>query len=223
MARCAAWWSIVWVVLSVGAHAASGDELPVCDPAVCELHGTLLGKPFWAKLLAPDGKFGGNRVLQLVYTPPAPEQVDGAHLSDCPFVLLDAHLRVVAWNGRDSASAAEPILKPLGYRISRDLLVGDGDNKHSEAVPRVLAGEVGWDLNLTPVLLALGWKEGTTCQVRAVDLFGPRWHEQMTVGWIQRSVAVAGATWTVIPDEQGRLRSVAASGGEVVLDVRGRP
>lgn len=208
--------------LCAGALAAA-DGLPACDPAVAELHGRLRGEPFWARLQVSDPKFGNKRVLQLVYTPPSPEALDGAHLSDCPFVLLDAQLCVAAWNDRDSSASAQAKVKTPGYAINRDLLVGDGDAKHSEAVPRSLPGAVGWDLHLAPVLLALCWKEGETGQARVVDLFGPRWQEAMTIAWHEHAVTLAGQALTATADGAGRLKSLVAADGTTLLEIAGRP
>jgi hypothetical protein len=208
--------------LLAGAMAAA-DGLPSLDAAVAELHGRLRGEPFWARLQASDPKFGNNRVLQLVYTPPSPEALAGAHLSDCPFVLLDAQLCVAAWNDRDSAASAQAKAKTQGYAINRDILVGDGDAKHSEAVPRALPGAVGWDLQLAPVLLALCWKEGEAGQARVVDLFGPRWQEAMSVSWHEHSVTLAGQALTATADGAGRLKALVAADGTTLLEIAGRP
>jgi hypothetical protein len=208
--------------LLAGALAAA-DGLPLADPAAAELHGRLRGEPFWARLQAADPKFGNKRVLQLVYTPPSPEALGGAHLSDCPFVLLDDRLCVAAWNDRDSAASALAKAKTPGYAINRDLLVGDGDAKHSEAVPRSLPGAVGWDLHLAPVQLALCWKAGEAGEQRVVDLFGPRWQEEMTIAWHGLAVTLAGQALTATADGSGRLKSLVAADGSVLIDIAGRP
>ena len=217
---------VLAVPLPRGALAAA-DAAPAIEPAVAELHGRLRGEPFWARLQVADPKFGNNRVLQLVYTPPSPEALDGAHLSDCPFVLLDAQLCIAAWNDRDSAASAQAKAKTKtktpGYAINRDLLVGEGDAKHSEAVPRTLPGAVGWDLHLAPVLLALCWKEGGTGEQRVVDLYGPRWQEAMTIAWHEHAVTLAGQVLTATADGSGRLKALVAADGTTLIDVAGRP
>ncbi len=208
--------------LLAGALAAA-DAAPALDASVAELHGRLRGEPFWARLQAADPTFGNRRVLQLVYTPPSPERLDGAHLSDCPFVLLDDHLCIAAWNDRDSAASAQAKAKTPGYAINRDLLVGEGDAKHSEAVPRALPGAVGWDLHLAPVLLALCWKEGGSGQQRVVDLYGPRWQEAMAIDWHEHAVTLAGQVLTATADGSGRLKALVAADGTTLLEVAGRP
>ena len=205
--------------LVTSAHAA--DLPPALPAAVLELHGTLDGQRFWARLKAPDPQFKGNRVLELVYTPPLPEQLAGAHLSDTPFVLVDDYLRVVAWNGRDTGSAVTPNA-PTGYRVTRDLEKGDGADRHVENEHRTIAGERGWDLRLAPVLLALAWKADSTAEVRAVDLFGPRHAEALTVGWAGTTVTSAGQSWTVVPTADGRVQAVNGADGKAILTVAGR-
>ncbi len=205
------------------AWAGDAPPLPSVDAAPIELHGVLQGQPFWAHLLAADAKFGGNRVLQLVYTPPAAEQLDGAHLSDTPFVLVDAHLRVVAWNGRDTGSQAVPMVQPAGYKVSRELLVGDGDARRPETVSRATPSELAWDLRIAPVLLAIAWHAGGNAAVPVVDLFGGRWQEHLAASWTNTAVTVAGQTWTVTASADGQLASLAAADGSTVLTITGRP
>lgn len=202
--------------------------VPVCaadnpvDVAVQELHGTFAGQPFWARLQAPDKQFGGNRVLQLVYTPPAESELGGAHLSDCPFILLDAQLRVVAWNGRDTGSKAVPSV-PNGYAITREISVLENGDKRIDLDQRKVTGDRGWDLRLAPVLLALGWRSGATGTVRAIDLFGPRHAEALTVTWTDTAITIAGTTFTAVPDANGRLATLTAADGTHLLSVTGRP
>ncbi len=201
--------------------APPGGASQLVAPAVVELHGRLRGEPFWARLQAADPKYGNKRVLQLVYTPPSAETLAGAHLSDCPFVLLDDQLGVAAWNDRDSSASAQA--RAAGYAVSRDLLVGDGDAKHSEAVARPLPGAAAWDLHLAPVLLALCWQEGRAGQARVVDLYGPRFQEAMSVAWHAQEVTLAGQALMAKADGTGHLASLVAADGTVLLAVTGRP
>ena len=200
-------------------HAA--DLPPVQPAAVQELHGTLDGQHFWARLKAPDPQFAGNRVLELVYTPPLPDQLAGAHLSDTPFVLVDDRLRVVAWNGRDTGSTVTPNA-PTGYRIGRDIEKGEGVDRHVENERRTIAGERGWDLRLAPILLALAWKAASNAEVRVIDLFGPRHAEALTVRWTTTAVTIAGQTWTIIPGSDGRVQAINSADGKAILTAIGR-
>jgi hypothetical protein len=194
---------------------------PPVPAAVQELHGTFAGQRFWVRLKAPDPQFKGNRVLELVYTPPPADQLAGAVLSDVPFLLVDDHLRIVAWNGRDTGSTVTPGA-PTGYKIGRDLEQGEGVDRHVENEKRAILGERGWDLRLAPVLLALGWSKDSAGALRAVDLFGPRHGEALTVAWTGTAVTVAGQAWTIVPDADGRMQEVKDADGKVVLTVAGR-
>lgn len=191
-------------------------------PAAQELHGVFEGQRFWARLKAPDAQFGGNRVLELVYTPPAAEQLAGAHLSDTPFLLVDDRLRIVAWNGRDTGSTVSPNA-PAGYRIARDIEKGDGVDRHVENERRTIAGERGWDLRLAPVLLALAWKADSTDDLRVVDLFGPRHAEALSIRWTATTVTIAGQSWTIVPGTDGKVQEVKSADGKAILTVMGRP
>lgn len=197
---------------------------PAAPPAgTLEIHGSLHGQPFWARLLPPDAKYGGNRVLQLVYTPPTPEALAGAHLVDCPFVLLDGQLRVVAWNDRDSLSKAVHDAKTGAYRVTREVMVKEGDDQRPVPEDRVVPGQPGWDLRLAPVLLALGWKAGGAAQARAVDLFGPRHTEALQVSWTEGKVLAGGQAWTAEADADGRLKRLTDAQGAVVIEVKAWP
>jgi len=211
---------VIW--LALGGILAGADPLPLpAAPGPVEIHGRLLGQPFWARLTAPDQRYGGKHVLQLVYTPPAPERLGGTHLTDCPYVLLDDQLRVVAWNGRDLLSNAVPDGKS-GYKISLELSEGSGDEAHPKPEQRRIPGATGWDLNLAPVLLALGWRANSSAQVRTVDLFGPRFAEPLQVIWTPTSLTIAGENLTPTPDGDGHLQRLTDAQGAEVLVVEGR-
>jgi hypothetical protein len=203
------------------ARTAAADLPPALPAAAQELHGTLDGQRFWVRLKAPDPQFKGNRVLELVYTPPSAERLAGAVLSDVPFLLVDDRLRIVAWNGRDTGSTVTPAA-PTGYRVGRDLEKGEGTDRHVENEKRAIPGERGWDLHLAPVLLALGWSKDTSASVRAVDLFGARHAEALTVAWTGTAANVAGRPLTIVPDAEGRVQEVKDADGKVVLAVAGR-
>jgi hypothetical protein len=210
-------------LLPAWATAADGLPPPAAPAAgTLEISGSLHGQPFWAHLLPPDAKFGGKRVLQLVYTPPTPETLAGAHLVDCPFVLLDDQLRVLAWNGRDSLSNAQYDPKAGAYRVTREVMVKQGEDERPVPEDRTILGQPGWELRLAPVLLALGWSATTTAQVRAVDLFGPRHGEALQVSWAEGKVLVGGLAWTAEADAEGRLRRLTDAQGVVVVEVKAR-
>jgi hypothetical protein len=213
---------LLFALLPAGLIAA--DAPPPVAPAAgtLEMNGSLHGQPFWARLLPTDSKFGGNRVLQLVYTPPTPEALAGAHLVDCPFVLLDGQLRVMAWNGRDSLTNAVHDPKAGAYQVIREVMVKQGDDERPTPEKRAIPGPPGWDLRLAPVLLALGWNANSTAQVRAVDLFGPRNAEALQISWAEGKVLAGGQAWTAEADADGRLKRLTDAQGAVVLEVKTR-
>jgi hypothetical protein len=213
------------VLLGAPLVVATAEEAPAAKKTtdVIELHGSLAGNPFWARLLAPDAHYGGHRILQVVYTPPARDQVDGARLSDCPFVLLDDAYHVIGWNGRDTASTAYALVKPSCYKVSRDLEVGEDTSKHSEGIARTVPSELAWDLRLAPVLLAIAWHAGSSGSEPLVDLFGPRWQEHLRISWKGDHVDIAGVSWQIGADAVGLLHSISDSEGNPILVVDGRP
>ena len=196
------------------AHA----PLPSLPGGTVELDGTWNGQPFWARLLPPDAHFANHRVLQLSWAPPAPETIGGVHLVDCPFILLDDHARIIAWNGRDGMSQVEP-LGVDGYRVSRELARGSGADAQPVATTRTIGGGRGWDLHLAPLLVALSWQAGTRAQVHLIDLYGDRAAELLQVHWDQDQVQIAGVAMLAVADEQGHLRSLLSPGGAVLLHV----
>jgi hypothetical protein len=203
--------------------AGASASLPVLAAAEQELHGTWGGQPFWARLRSADARFGGKRALEVVYTPPAPETIERVVLSDCPFVLVDDQLRVIAWNGRDTASQVVPSAKPPGYKVTRDVLVGEGGEQRNDPQVRVLAGSPAWDLHLAPLLLALAWHAGGAGQTRLVDLFGARAADQLALSWSGAQVTLAGAACTAEPAADGSLKRLLDAQGKAVLEVTGRP
>lgn len=201
--------------------AAAEPTLPRLPAGQVELHGTLDGAEFWARLLPPDAAYGGNRILQLVWQPPAPDRLAGAHVSDCPFVLLDEHARVVAFNGRETMAQALPAA-PDGYSVTRELADGEGQDARPLPEERTVRGERGWDLHLAPVLLALAWDPRTQTRVRVVDLFGARHEEAMLATWDGTRGELAGAALTIEVDDAGALRRILGADGQPRLAVAGR-
>jgi hypothetical protein len=209
------------LILSLVAITTAPAAQPLVADVVQELHGTFAGQPFWARLKPAHQQFGNHRVLELVYTPPAESELAGAHLSDCPFILVDQQLRVVAWNGRDSGSRVVPAA-PSGYSVSRELVVVEGDDKRIDIESRTIPGERAWDLRIAPILLAIAWTRDGSAEAKVVDLFGPRHAEMLTISWKAGQVALAGTTCTATADANGRLATLAAADGTVLLTVLGR-
>jgi hypothetical protein len=207
----------------VSSATASADELlPKLDPAQQEIHGRLFGNRFWARLLTSDKQFGGNRKLELVYTPPAPAAIAGTVLSDCPFLLLDDHARIVAWNGREGLSNVLRASDPDGYKVSREVHESTDVDAPSTAKNRTIGGARAFDLHLAPLLVALAWRPEGTAKVPVVDLFGARAAENLEAGWSSAGVEIAGERYTVEPDPQGRLLRLRDAKGVEVVTIEGR-
>jgi hypothetical protein len=198
--------------------AAKPESLPSIGEQVIEVDGTYRGKPFWAKLRMADGQFENNRMLELVYTPPPPADLDNTVVTDCPFVLLDKHLRVIAWNGRHGLSKVIRI--DTGYKVQRELLqIGEGED---EALTRTMTMTVGpaWDLHIAPILLAMCWRADASAKVPVVDLFGAQVKKLTYAAWSPGKVEIAGETLQATADADGRLIKLVDSKGYTVLTIR---
>lgn len=197
---------------------AVDTPLPTAPAGVPELHGTLGGARFWARLSAAKAEFGGDRMLELVYTPPAPAQLGGAILVDCPFLLLDANLRLVAWNGRDGLSKA--IARPDGYHVTRELegKTIDGAAPAPTSAAGIVAGGRGWDERTAPVLLALAWRRGSAASVPCYDLFAQS-PVASAASWDGDRAVIAGRQFRVTADDAGRLLRLDDAAGNALLTV----
>jgi hypothetical protein len=198
--------------------AAEVESLPTISDQVIEFDGTYRGKPFWARLRAADGKFENNRMLELVYTPPPPAQLDNTVLSDCPFVLLDSHLRVIAWNGRHGLSK---VIRTDGrYKVQRELMETAGGE--GEATTRTMTMTVGpaWDLHIAPILLAMCWRADASARVPVVDLFGAQVKKLSYAVWSPGKIEIAGETLQATAGADGRLIKLDDSKGYSVLTIR---
>jgi len=185
------------------------------EPVALELSGVFDGKPLWARWLPKDPAFDHQRVLQVVYAPPAPAQLDHVQLSDCPFILLDAEARIVAWNGRSTASAVVSTTK--GYRITRELdIPNDQQLRHDE---RVLTTPKTWDLRLVPLHLALVWSAKGSGTASAVDLFATKPGAPVVITWSPGRLTVGPATWRPHPDGAGHLHQLFDSEGRERLRI----
>ncbi|HAT11534.1 MAG TPA: hypothetical protein DCS97_13280 [Planctomycetes bacterium] len=207
------------ILLCCALLAVAGEDLLPHSPAgPLSLHGTLAGERFWAKLGGPDPAYGGNRVLEVVYTPPKPETLGGAHLIDCPFLLLDDRLRLVAWNGRDTL--ARVVANATGYAVTREILRATEDAKDQVPAPveRQVAGARGWDERLAPLLLALTWQPGSRGEVPCHDLFATI-STPSAVSWRDRQVVIAGRPYSATADAAGRLLRLDDAAGQPAISV----
>jgi hypothetical protein len=210
------------LVLLVAMALPAADLLPTAPSGVVELHGTFHGERFWARLNLPEARFNNHRMLELLYTPPKPEAVAGAHLVDCPFLLLDERLRLMAWNGRDSTQQVLPTKG--GYRVVRELErpIAVGKDSAPDTAPdsdeRDIAMPRGWDERLVPVMLALAWRAGSQGEVPIADLFGPP-AAASSVAWQDGAVTVSGRPYRATADATGRLARLDDAAGTAVLTV----
>jgi hypothetical protein len=197
---------------------AAADLLPTPPAEALELHGQLGTDRFWMRLTLPKPEFQGRRVVELVYTPPTAKDLAGAHLSDCPFLLVDDHLRLVAWNGRDSLS--QVVSSPDGYQITREEVARTYDDKDDVATARKLTatGPAGWDERLAPAMLTLVWRAGSRGEVPCYDLFSAS-PAVSAVSWRDSELMIAGRPFRIVPDTSGRVARIEDASGHPVLTV----
>lgn len=205
-------------LLLLALAAAAADLLPTAPQGVVEVHGTFNGERFWTRLNPPEARFGNHRMLELLYTPPKPTALAGAHLVDCPFLLLDDRLRLMAWNGRDTTQQVVPT--KTGYRVTRELErpIDAGKDTAPDSDERDIAMARGWDERLAPVLLLLAWRAGTTGEVPVADLFGPT-AAASTASWRDGEVLIGGRPFRATADANGRLARLDDAAGTAVLTV----
>ncbi len=156
-------------------------------------------EPFWARLLAPDPAYGGHRVLQVVYQPPAPATLGGTTLLDCPFLLVDGAGRLIAWNERTGHSSAE--LTAGVYVVQRDRTP---DALSSITLVEARVGPApAWDRTMAPLLLALTWTPAGRATVPVVDLYGGQ--PASAVAWNRGEVSLAGQACRAFAGPTGTL------------------
>lgn len=191
---------------------------PILPTEQLELHGRFNDQPFWLRLL-PNDPVKGGRILELVYTPPARGEIDDTVLIDCPFLLLDAHAGILAWNGRGGLSeiTREP---DKSYKIVREIQVGEGDASLTDSKMRTtIPIEPLWDLRLAPIMLALTWKADTSARMRLMDFFGPRIKEDLYLEWVGTEVTLAGAKLSVSQDTDRRFQSLVSTSGQSLITI----
>ena len=196
--------------------------LPLLPEGTWECHGVarLRGQEklqqFWLRLLPPDKEFAGNRVVQVVYTPPGTAALGGTHLTDVPFILLDAHSRILAWNDRKGMSQMTPGKAGTAtYVVSRDRTPTD----HTQIVTdeKTIPGERAWDRTLAPLLLTLAWRPQQNVMLPCVDLFGDE--TISTVSWNGPAVSLAGQDLQVEADASGRVKRLVDVHGDPLVTI----
>jgi hypothetical protein len=186
-----------------------------------ELHGRFNDQPFWLRLL-PDDPAKGGRIMQLVYTPPALGEINNTVLIDCPFLLLDAHAGILAWNGRGGLSEITRAADK-SYKIVREIQVGEGDASLTDSKMRTtIPIEPLWDLRLAPIMLALTWKADASARMRLMDFFGPRITEELYVEWVGTDVTLAGVKYAVSTDDMRHFQALNDGQGRAIIAIEGR-
>ena len=196
--------------------------LPRAPVGTIELHGELLqpgqdaAAGFWMRIKPADPAFEGRRMVELVYTPPPPAALAGTILVDHPFLLVDHHLRLVAWNGREGL--AKITVGAGGYRVTREILVGEGIAARGEESERQVAGPLGWDLRLAPVLLAASWSPDSAARIRVVDFYGEL--PAAELAWQGARATLPTGAATVEADARGRCARLVGDDGRILISVK---
>jgi hypothetical protein len=198
------------------AGAAEPLALPSAEPAVIEFHGEFRQpgqealKPFWIRIKAGDPQYAGHRLAELVYTAPAPATIAGTVLVDHPYLLLDDHLRLMAWNGREGL-AKITALTSGGYQVVREVTVGEGIAALGRESARTLSDALAWDQRLAPLLLAACWRADSQGQVPTVDFYGDQ--PASVVRWTGSDLHLNGQGARIEADERGACARIVAQDG----------
>lgn len=203
------------------------EQLPAPAAAeLSELHGHVEAGRFWIRLHPASAEYGGHRSLEVLYPPPHVDDTAGAILNDCPRVLVDAQLRVLAWRepGQSFAQAIyqageDPAKGFPGYSVVREVEQVTPDVTFAIEEQRVVSGAIGWDRRLALPMLALNWRAGSSGAMPVVDLWGE--HPTAELAWLDTTVQLPdGRAGTIEADADGRLARVLVD-GVAVLTVDG--
>ena len=213
--------SVLSLVSISAAEAAEKIEPKISTAEKIECHGTLHGKEFWLRLLPADKRYQNLRILELTYTPPAKEQIDGCHLVDHPQILLNADLEVIAWKegrGVHQSGLSAVIYQPAqkGYDVAREL---DIDGEVAQQGKKIAATDAGWDVHLLPLLMTLVDVKADFKQ-EAYDLFGSS-TEQTAIAKTGTSLQVGKDRWQLVYDDAGKLKQILAPKDKLVLRIDG--
>jgi len=211
--------SIALLCARVG-YAASESPRVFAEGTI-EMHGTWKGERFWARLLPGEERFGGKRILQLLYGQPSREALAGTVLVDHPFVLVDDHLRIWAWNerrlGLSSAEYRGGGEEPA-YRIVLGYLHGEGEDAVERTRSKKIPADPAWDRRLAPLLATLA-APSDGAAVPSVDLFH---QEDDVVGAIRLAgdeLVIGEDRFAIERDDEGRVVRIL-DGEDPILEVR---
>lgn len=187
-----------------------------------EYWGVFRGEPVWLRL-KPKADGARWRALLIQYTPPTREELAGTTLSDHPTLKVDEVARILHWSDgeRTLSSAVWKGGERPGYAVICERERRTGDDLIPVEDPREIPGGAAWDRRLAPVLLPLVWQAKTRATVPAVDLFGGAAADRASVSWEDRAVTIAGASFTIDVDPQGRLSALRDATGSVLLRIDG--
>ncbi len=185
-----------------------------------EVHGTVQGQRFWIRIHPPKVEYGNGLLCELLYTPASEQELGGAYLGDHPFILLDKHYRLIAWNERAaSMSSVEFRGGDIGYAVTREVIESD----ESKVYDRTLAGSKAWSLQLVPILLAVVAEKEGNLHIPVRDFLGLNSEETLTATVNAGAISISGyqelmPSW----DSTGRLSALNKSDGTSLLSVTAR-
>ena len=208
----------------MAAESAKEQPLKPLSEEKIECHGMLNGKEFWLRLLPAKKEYGNMRVLELLYTPPTKQALDGCHLIDHPQILFNQKLELIAWKeGRGAhqsgLSGAIFMAKEKRYDIARE--VDDEQGEVATEDREIKTDKAMWDLHLTPMLMAL-------CELKSdfnqgvCDLYGAKHASLLSLKFDKSgSMTLGGEKFKVSVDDKGRLKQITNAKNEVVIRIDG--
>ena len=168
------------------------------------------------RIKAGDPAYAGHRLTELVYTAPTPATIAQTVLVDHPYLLLDDHLRLMAWNGREGL-AKVTALKSGGYQVVREITVGEGILALGQESVRTIPDGLAWDQRLAPLLVAACWTSGSTGRVPTVDFYGEAPASEVT--WNDGALQLSGSPARIEADAHGRCARIVGQDGRVWITI----
>lgn len=206
-----------------GSQALHSAELRPFTGTQIEFHGRYNNNDFWMRLLPADKRYGGGRILELLYTPYAKDRFAGAIMVDHPQILVDTKLRIQAWKeGRGPHQTGFGNVmyrgdqKPFRYVITRETEDSEGEAVADE---RAIPGAAGCDLHILPILIACAYAKGVEADARVVDLFGGRYRENMTAKLRAGGYSIGDSKWVITADANGYVKTIKDQNGKEILSI----
>ncbi len=214
---------LLLVVAAVAMAALPASE-PVMPDGTVSIHGRWRPDQrgadlrFWLRLTPPSAQHGGHRLIELVSEarsapPPALEQ---PRRSDCPFLVVDAMGRLMAWDDRTTATRIDRVAD--GYQGSIELVRRD-DQAPGER-PVLMRCLAGWERSTAPLLLALAWRDQADADIPLIDPLGGG--SAGLLRWRAAVVDLGGRPCRVEADAAGRLQRLVADDGAPLVSVLAR-